>query len=212
MRLIRLCMNIISKIYRRLKGYFLSGILVVVPLVITIIVIKAIFSFLDNLLLPFLQPSLGAWIRIPGVGILITFITIFIVGILVTNFIGKKFINAGEYFLLKIPIAKSIYSSVKQILQTFSYSESETQKKVVMVKYPREGIWSVGLNNGEIIHPQSKEKFYSILVIASINPTSGFFIMASPSDVIEIDVSIEDAMKWIVSGGIITPENLKNIT
>ena len=205
-------MNIISKIYRRLKGYFLSGILVVVPLVITIIVIKAIFSFLDNLLLPFLQPSLGAWIRIPGVGILITFITIFIVGILVTNFIGKKFINAGEYFLLKIPIAKSIYSSVKQILQTFSYSESETQKKVVMVKYPREGIWSVGLNNGEIIHPQSKEKFYSILVIASINPTSGFFIMASPSDVIEIDVSIEDAMKWIVSGGIITPENLKNIT
>jgi len=204
-------MDIISKIYRKFKGYFLSGLLLVVPLVITIIVIKAIFTFLDNLLLPYLQPSLGAWIRIPGVGILITILAIFLVGILVTNFVGRKFVNAGEYFLLKIPIAKSIYGSVKQILQTFSYSDNETQKKVVMVKYPRDGIWSVGLINGEILHPETNEKLYNILVVASINPTSGFFIMVPPSDVIEIDISIEDAMKWIVSGGIITPAKLKNI-
>ena len=202
-------MNLISKLYRRIKGYFLSGILVLIPLVITIVVIKAIFTFLDNLLLPYLQPSLGAWIRIPGVGILITFAAIFIVGILVTNFVGRKFVNAGEYFLLKIPIAKSIYGSVKQILQTFSYSENEAQKKVVLVKYPRDGVWSVGLNNGEIQHPKTKKKLYSILVVASINPTSGFFIMASPADVVEIDISIEDAMKWIVSGGIITPDQMK---
>ena len=204
-------MDIISKIYRKFKGYFLSGLLLVVPLVITIIVIKAIFTFLDNLLLPYLQPSLGAWIRIPGVGILFTILAIFLVGILVTNFVGRKFVNAGEYFLLKIPIAKSIYGSVKQILQTFSYADNETQKKVVMVKYPRDGIWSVGLINGEILHPETNEKLYNILVIASINPTSGFFIMVPPSDVIEIDISIEDAMKWIVSGGIITPAKLKNI-
>lgn len=204
-------MNLLSKIYRRIKGYFLSGILLIVPLVITIIVIKAIFTFLDNLLLPYLQPTLGAWIRIPGVGILIVLLAIFLVGILVTNFIGRKLVNVGEYFLLKIPIAKSIYGSVKQILQTFSYSEREEQKKVVLVKYPREGIWSVGLNNGELLHPETKEKLYSILIIASINPTSGFFIMASPSDVIEIDISIEEAMKWIVSGGIITPKNLKRV-
>ncbi len=159
--------------------------------------------------MPYLQPSLGAWIRIPGVGILITFMAIFTIGVLITNFIGRKFINVGEYFLLKIPIAKSIYGSVKQILQTFSHSENEAQKKVVLVKYPREGIWSVGLHNGEILHPETKQQLDSILVLASINPTSGFFILVPPSDVHEIDISIEDAMKWIVSGGIITPANLK---
>jgi uncharacterized membrane protein len=205
-------MNLLNRIYRRLKQYFLSGLLLVVPLVITIVVIRAIFSFLDNLLLPYLQPSLGTWITIPGVGILITFAAIFLVGILVTNFIGRKLVNIGEYFLLKIPIAKSIYTSVKQILQTFSYSEGEGQKKVVLVKYPREGIWSVGLKNGEIIHPKTNEKLQSILVIASINPTSGFFIMAAATDVVETDISVEDAMKWIVSGGIVTPENLKHLS
>jgi uncharacterized membrane protein len=204
-------MSLFSKIYRKIKGYFLSGILLIIPLVITAIVIKAIFTFLDNLLLPYLQPTLGAWIRIPGVGILITLLTIFLVGILVTNFVGRKLVNIGEYFLLRIPIAKSIYGSVKQILQTFSYSAEETQKKVVLVKYPRDGIWSVGLNNGEIKHPETNQRLFNILVIASINPTSGFFIMAPPADVVEIDISIEEAMKWIVSGGIITPEKLKKV-
>lgn len=122
-------MTYYQKIYRKLKGYFFSGIFVVAPLGITIIVIKAVFQFLDNLLLPYLEPSLGAWVRIPGVGLFISILSIFFIGILVTNFIGKKFVNLGEMVLLRIPIAKSIYGSVKQILQTFSISEDETQKK-----------------------------------------------------------------------------------
>jgi len=202
-------MRIITKIYRRLKGYFFSGILLVVPLVITIIVLRAIFTFLDNLLLPYLQPSLGAWVRIPGIGIVITIVSIFVIGILVTNIIGKKFVNAGEYILLKIPIAKSIYGSAKQIMETFSYSEESNPKKVVMVEYPKEGIWSIGLVNGSSIHPGNSQKMYNILIFASINPTSGFFILAPQEKTIELDISIEDAMKWIVSGGIITPEMFK---
>lgn len=201
-------MSILQKINRGLKNYFLSGLLVVIPLVITILVIKAIFSFLDNLLLPYLQPSLGAWVRIPGIGIVITFVSIFIIGILVTNIIGRKFVSTGETLLLKIPIAKSIYSSVKQILQTFSYSEDEASKKVVMVEYPKENVWSIGIINGEFVHPLNKEKMHNILIVASINPTSGFFIMVPQKNTIELDISIEDAMKWIVSGGIITPKIL----
>jgi uncharacterized membrane protein len=202
-------MNILQAIKNRSKNYFLSGLLLVVPLVITILVIKAIFTFLDSLLLPYLQPYLGEWLSIPGVGILITILSIYFVGILVTNFVGRKFVNLGERFLLRIPIAKSIYGSVKQILQTFSFQEKQSGKKVVMVEYPKNEIWSIGLVNGEMSHPESGEKMYNILIIASINPASGFFIMVPKRKTIQLNISVEDAVKWIVSGGIVTPEIFK---
>lgn len=203
-------MNILQAIKRRSKNYFLSGLLLVVPLVITILVIRAIFTFLDSLLLPYLQPYVGEWISIPGVGILITVLSIYVVGILVTNIIGRKFVNLGEQILLRIPIAKSIYGSVKQIVETFSFKEDQSGKNVVMVEYPKEGIWSIGLVNGEISHPTSGETLYSILILASINPTSGFFIMVPKKKTIMLGISVEEAMKWIVSGGIVTPEHFKD--
>lgn len=196
---------------RHFRKSIFSGLILIVPLVITVLVIKAIFTFLDSLLLPYLQPYIGQWIRIPGVGIVVTFATIYLIGLLVSNFIGKKFVQKGELFLLKIPIAKSIYGSVKQIIETFTFKEEEQSgKKVVMVEYPKENIWSIGLVNGEINHPASDEKMYNILILASINPTSGFFIIVPQHKVLEINISVEEAMKWIVSGGIVTPDNLKN--
>ena len=196
---------------RHFRKSIFSGLLIIVPLVITVLVIKAIFNFLDNLLLPYLQPYVGQWIRIPGVGIIITFVGIYFIGLMLSNFIGKKFVQKGELFLLKIPIAKSIYGSVKQIIETFSFKEEDQSgKKVVMVEYPKENVWSVGLVNGEIMHPTSKEKMYSILILASINPTSGFFIMVPQHKAIDLNLTVEEAMKWIVSGGIVTPDQLKN--
>jgi uncharacterized membrane protein len=187
-----------------------SGLLIIVPLVITVLVIKTIFTFLDSLLLPYLQPYLGEWIRIPGIGILITFAAIYFIGLMLSNFIGKKFVQKGELFLLKIPIAKSIYGSVKQIIETFTFKEdNKSGKKVVMVEYPKENVWSIGLVNGEIHHPTSNEKMYNILILASINPTSGFFILVPQHKAIELNITVEEAMKWIVSGGIVTPDLLK---
>jgi uncharacterized membrane protein len=203
-------MNILQAIKRRSKNYFISGLLLVVPLVITILVIRAIFTFLDSLLLPYLRPYVGEWISIPGVGILITVLSIYVIGILVTNIIGRKFVNLGEQILLRIPIAKSIYGSVKQIVQTFSFKEDQSGKNVAMVEYPKEGIWSIGLVNGEISHPENGESMYSILILASINPTSGFFIMVPKKKTIMLGISVEEAMKWIVSGGIVTPEHFKD--
>jgi uncharacterized membrane protein len=200
-------MKFIQVIKRHSKNYFLSGILVVVPIVITIFVVKAIFTFLDELLLPYLMPQLGYWI--PGIGILITIAGIYLVGILVTNFIGRKFISLGEKIVLNIPVAKSIYGSVKQIMETFSFKTNDSGKKVVMVEYPKENVWSIGLVNGEIIHPDNKEKLYNILIIAAINPTSGFFILVPQKKVVHLNISVEEAMKWIVSGGIVTPEEYK---
>jgi uncharacterized membrane protein len=196
---------------RHFRKSIFSGLLIIVPLVITVLVIKAIFTFLDSLLLPYLQPYLGEWIIVPGTGIIITFAAIYFIGLMVSNFIGRKFVQKGELFLLKIPIAKSIYGSVKQIIETFSFKdETPSGKKVVMVEYPKENVWSIGLVNGEIKHPSSNEKMYNILILASINPTSGFFIIVPQHKVIELNISVEEAMKWIVSGGIVTPERLKN--
>jgi uncharacterized membrane protein len=200
-------MRILQSIKKRSKNYFLSGILVVVPIVITILVLKAIFTFLDELLLPYLRPQLGYWV--PGIGIIIILVGIYLVGILVTNFLGRKFINLGERIVLKIPIAKSIYGSVKQIMETFSFKTDQSGKKVVMVEYPKKNVWSIGLINGEINHPESKEKLYNILIIASINPTSGFFILVPQSEILHLNISVEEAMKWIVSGGIVTPDQFK---
>jgi uncharacterized membrane protein len=201
-------MRILQSIKKRSKNYFLSGILVVVPIVITILVLKAIFIFLDELLLPYLRPQLGYWV--PGIGILIILVGIYLVGILVTNFLGRKFINLGERIVLNIPIAKSIYGSVKQIMETFSFKTDQAGKKVVMVEYPKKNVWSIGLINGEISHPKSKEKLYNILVIAAINPTSGFFILVPQTKIIHLNITVEEAMKWIVSGGIITPDQFKS--
>jgi uncharacterized membrane protein len=192
---------------RKSKHYFFSGLLFVIPLVITILVIRALFVFLDNLLLPYLKPYLGYWV--PGIGILLIFFIFFITGILVTNYIGRHLVNLGEKFLYKIPIAKSIYTSVKQIIETLSFDDKDTYKKVVMVEYPKESIWSLGIVNGECINPINKEKMYNILIIASINPTSGFFILVPQTEVLHVDLSLEEAMKWIVSGGIITPGSLR---
>ena len=202
-------MKIIQAIKKSTKNYFLSGILVVVPIVITLLVLKAIFTFLDELLLPYLMPRIGYWI--PGIGIIITLAAIYLIGILVTNFVGRRLVNLGERFLLNIPIAKSIYGSVKQIMETFSISSEDAGKKVVMVEYPKENVWSIGFVNGEIFHPQNQGKLYSILIIAAINPASGFFVLVPEDKVLHLNISVEEAMKWIVSGGIVTPGQFKKL-
>jgi len=199
--------NALTVLKRHIRRNIFSGLLLLVPLVITIIVIRAIFNFLDTLPLPFLEPKLGYWV--PGIGILITLLVIYFIGVLVTNFIGRKLVSLGEKLVSKIPIAKSIYGSVKQIIETFSHSEDNSAKKVVMVEYPKDNVWSIGLVNGDIIHPSSNEKMYNILILASINPTSGFFILIPQNKAIQLDITVEEAMKWIVSGGIVTPDHFK---
>ena len=194
---------------RHFRKNIFSGLLIIIPLVITILVLRAIFNFLDSLLLPYLQPQLGYWV--PGIGIIITFAAIYLIGLMVTNFIGKKLVNKGELFLLRIPIAKSIYGSVKQIIETFTFKEQDQAgKKVVMIEYPKENVWSIGLVNGEINHPTSNEKLYNVLILASINPTSGFFVLVPQHKAIQLKINVEEAMKWIVSAGIVTPEQFKN--
>lgn len=194
------------KFVSKLKGYLISGILVVVPLVITFFVLKSILISLDNIIRPYLEPQLGFWPI--GMGILITLVVISLIGLLTKNIVIRKLLILGEQVLYKIPVAKIIYSAVKQILETFSKSEKQSFQRVVLVEYPCSNIWSIGFVNGETYLPGDTVKKLNILVLAAINPTSGFFIMAPENKTIALDISVEEAMKWVISGGILKPKRL----
>jgi uncharacterized membrane protein len=195
-----------KKFISKLKGYLISGILVVVPLVITFFVLKSIVLSLDNIIRPYLEPQLGFWPI--GMGILIMLVVISLIGLLTKNIVIRKFLILGEQVLYKIPVAKIIYSAVKQILETFSKSEKQSFKRVVLVEYPCADIWSIGFVNGETYLPGDTVKKLNILILAAINPASGFFIMAPENKTIALDISVEEAMKWVISGGIIKPQGL----
>jgi len=198
-----------KKFFSYLKKYLLAGVLVVVPLAITIIVLKNLFLYLDELARPYLEPWMGFWPI--GMGLLITVVTILLIGLLANNIVVKRFVGFGETILLKIPVAKLIYSAVKQLLETFSASDKQYFQRVVAVEYPSKDIWSIGFVNGETILPGGIDKKINILILTSINPASGFFIMVPESKTIPLEISIEEGMKWVISGGIIKPEGLKKL-
>jgi len=190
----------------KIRRYFFSGIMVVVPLAITFWVLASIFSWLDNLFRPILEPQLGYWPL--GLGILFAFIFVWLVGLVTSNFVFRRAMHYGETLLYKIPIAKVVYSAVKQILQTFAQNEKQSFKRVVLVEYPGPGILSVGFVNGETLIPGDPEPKLNILVFASLNPASGFFILVPESKTIPLNISVEDGIKWTVSGGIVQPQKI----
>ncbi|MCB0282296.1 MAG: DUF502 domain-containing protein [Calditrichae bacterium] len=185
------------------KRHFFSGLLVVVPVAITFWILEAIFLALDNILRPILEPQLGYWPL--GLGIVFAFAFVWLIGLMASNFFVSRFLKMGESFVYKIPIAKVVYSAVKQILETFARNEKQSFKRVVLVEYPSPGIWSVGFVNGETSIPGHDEKKLNILIFASLNPSSGYFILVPESKTIPLNISVEDGLKWTVSGGIVKP-------
>ncbi len=190
-----------------IKNNFLSGLVITVPLFITFVVLRAIFNFFDRLILPYLQIYLKTYI--PGLGILLGLTFIYLVGMITKNYFGHKLVSLGERFLIRIPIAKTVYTAVKQILITFSGQGKSSFKKVILVEYPRKGIYSIGFLNGDMYYPQEDKCLLSVLVVTSVNPTSGFLILVPAEEAIFTRLSTEDAMKLIVSGGIVTPATVE---
>ncbi len=190
-----------------IKNNLFSGLLVTVPIIITIVVLRAVFRFFDNLILPLLHRYYD--VNIPGLGIVVGLILIYLIGVVTKNYFGKKIVHLGESIVVKIPIAKTVYSGVKQILLTFGGHEKSSFKQVVLLEYPRKGIFSIGFLNGEVQDRIHQRTLLSILVMTSINPTSGYLILVPPEQVIFTRLNVEDAMKWIVSGGIVTPETIE---
>jgi len=202
--------SVVEKLKRNIKKNILSGIIIIVPVIITLAVLKWLINFFDGLIKPLIQNYIH--IYIPGLGIVVSIVFIYLIGIFTKNYFGNKLVRIGEWFLVRIPVAKTIYIAVKQIIITLTTHEKKESQKVVLIEYPRKGIYSVGFLNGRLETLNPPTEFGSVLIITSINPTSGFTVFVPISEIKFTNLSVEQAMKLIVSGGIVLPEKIKIIS
>lgn len=196
-----------------MKRYFITGLLIWVPLGMTIWVLNFLIGTMDQslLLLPEnLQPENLLGMNIPGIGTVLTLFVVFVTGLLTTNIIGQKLVLFWEGVLWRIPVVKSIYYGFKQVSDTLFSSQGEAFRKALLVQYPREGSWTIafmtGQPGGDVVN-HLKGEYISVYVPTTPNPTSGFFLMMLKSDVIELDMSVDVALKYIISMGVVSPSN-----
>ena len=189
-----------------------AGLLVIVPVAITIWLIEWMLSTLDKTLLILPEawhPDKLLGFHIPGFGLILAVISLLIVGAAASNFLGKKVVVWGDAVLHRIPVVRSIYSSVKQVSDTLFSENGNAFRKAVMIEWPRPGVWTIafvtGKPNGELLK-HLKDDFVSIYVPTTPNPTSGYFVLLKMSDCIELDMSVDEALKYIVSMGVVSPK------
>lgn len=196
-----------------MKKYLITGLLVWAPLVITIWVLSVLVDTLDQtlLLLPAAwHPRTWLGFNIPGLGVLLTFLVVLLTGIFAANIIGQRLVQFGERLLARIPVVKSLYSSVKQVSDTLFSSSGQAFRKALLVQYPRAGLWTIafltGQPGGDVANHLTGD-YVSVYIPTTPNPTSGFFLMMPRSDVIELDISVDAALKYIISMGVVPPDS-----
>ncbi|MCH9023931.1 MAG: DUF502 domain-containing protein [candidate division Zixibacteria bacterium] len=192
-----------------IKRYFVSGVLVVVPIILTIVVIKFIFETGDGLLQPYLQKLLGY--SIPGLGIVVTLLLIILAGLLTRNFIGAEIHRLVEKMLTRLPIIRTIYSAAKQLLEAIALPSMSSFKEVVMIEYPRKDAYVICFISQKFKLEKDGQlrDFMAIFVPSTPTPISGMVIIVPAEDVIYLDMTIEEAIKYLVSGGVVSPAVLR---
>ena len=207
--------------FKHFRGKFGAGLILLLPLFITIWVLYFLFKLIDNWITPILMnilylfefpfvDTVPARILVPIVGLLLLILLIYLLGILMSNFIGKKVFTLFESRILKIPFIKGIYGSSKQLLSALSSTRRGAFKNVVLFEYPRKGIFSMGLvttKRGFKLGQSEEGDVVPIFLPTTPNPTSGLFILVPRKDVTYLDITVEEGIKMIVSGGIVTPDN-----
>jgi uncharacterized membrane protein len=192
-----------KSLLRTLRNYFITGAIVLIPIGITIYLSIFLIKFSSRLLPSKINPNNYLPFDIPGIEILITIIFITIVGGISLSFIGKKILEIFNNILKRIPILRTIYSAVGQLTESFAQTKG-TKKSVVLIEYPRKGLWAVGFatkdNKGEI-SKKTNEQLVNVFVPTTPNPTSGFLLMVPKKDIVYLDMSFEEASKFIVSAG-----------
>lgn len=194
-----------------IKRYFITGLLIWVPLVITGWVLSTIVSALDQslrLLPDAFHPQSLFGFAIPGAGTVLTLLMIFTTGLLAANFIGQKLVGWWDKLLSRIPVVNSVYKSVKQVSDTLFAPNGNAFRKALLVQYPRQGSWTIafltGQPGGDLVNHLGNE-YVSVYVPTTPNPTSGFFLMMPAKDVIELDMTVDAALKYIISMGVVAP-------
>ena len=202
-----------KSILAKIRGYFLTGIIVTAPVGLTFYVSFLFIGFIDskvrNLIpvkyhydniLPF---------EIPGIGLLIVFIMLTFIGFLTAGFIGRYIIKLGERIIARLPIIRSVYGALKQIFESVLKTSSKSFREVVLIEYPRKGIWAIGFITGDTkgeVQEISKNKFVNVFLPTTPNPTSGFLLFVPRKDLQVLNMNVEEGIKMVISGGIVTPK------
>ncbi|NOZ53677.1 MAG: DUF502 domain-containing protein [Gammaproteobacteria bacterium] len=195
-----------------MKRYLIAGLLVWVPLGVTVMVVKLLVDLMDRtlLLLPAqYQPEALFGFAIPGLGVVLSVVVVLVTGIVVANLFGRKLVSSWESLLARIPLVSKIYTGVKQVMETVFSSQGQSFGKVLLVEYPRQGVWTLAFQSssatGEAQY-KTGQAVINIFVPTTPNPTSGFFLMIPKKDVIELDMSVDDGLKMIISAGVVVPK------
>lgn len=199
-------------LFGRLRSWFFTGLLVTAPVLFTVYITWAAIELIDGQVAS-LVPAFGSslFANVPGVGLVLGVVLITIIGALAAGFMGRWLIGLGESILNRMPVVRTIYGATKQILETVISSQSDAFRDVVLVEYPRKGLWVIGFvtggTKGEVARRMSGD-MVNIFVPTTPNPTSGFLLFSARKDVIYMDMSVEEAVKLVVSGGIVTPPDV----
>ncbi|MBT3519399.1 MAG: DUF502 domain-containing protein [Candidatus Marinimicrobia bacterium] len=192
-----------NSIIQNIRSKLFAGIATALPLLLTYFLLEFLFISLDELSAPILN-KFG--IEIPGLGIVLTLVLLFFLGILVTNFLGRKIFDLGERFVKRVPVVNTIYSTLKQITDTFTKGTTDAFEGAVYIQYPRVGLWTLAFISGQSID-KNGIPYYHLFVPTTPNPTSGFFLIIPQADAVQSDMSVEEGLKTIISGGMLAPKN-----
>ena len=199
---------------KRLRNYFISGLLFWIPLALSVIVIKFFLELIDNLVpqkyLPEALFNLDT--TIPGSGIILVLLIILITGVMVTNILGRKLVALWEKVLNKIPGFRNVYNVLKKVSDTVFNTSTESFRKAFLIQYPSKGIWVIAFQSGDYRGEATSiigEEIMNLFVPTTPNPTSGFFVMMAKKDAFELDMSVEEAFKLVISAGVVTPNSVK---
>ncbi len=199
---------------RFFKRYFITGLLIWIPLVITVWVITLLITTLESVVPAFLSPRSLFGVSIPGFELGLVIVVVLLSGVLGANFIGQAFVDRWESLLGRIPLVRSIYTSVKQVSDTVLSPGGQAFREAVLVQYPRHGAWTIafltGAPSGEVAD-KLKGDYVSVYVPTTPNPTSGFFLMMPRDEVHVLDMSVDAALKYIISMGVVTPATARAI-
>lgn len=195
-----------------IKGYLIAGLLVWLPILVTVLVLRSILELVDKtlaLLPDHLHPAVLFGFNIPGLGLVFAFLILFGTGIIVTNFLGRRIVHLAEKILDKIPLVRTIYKSTKQVVTTIFSSNSDSFRNVVLIEYPRKGVWSIAFQTGSgksKVNASSDEELITVFIPTTPNPTSGFLLLVPKSQAVDLEMSIDEALKMVISLGVVQPQ------
>lgn len=210
---------VFMKVGAKIRAYLFTGILVTAPVAITFYMAYKFIFWVDGMVGKMMPPQVREYLimydipMIPGLGLVILIAALIFVGMFAAGFLGKFFMRLGEWIVYKLPVISSVYSLLKQVFETFLSNKTQSFSKVVMLEYPRKGIWILGFvssdTKGEVKN-QFGEEMLNIFIPTTPNPTSGFLIFVPKKDTIELNMTVEEGLKFVISCGIVDPGEEKN--